>query len=151
MRSKPGACSPASRRLVALFLLVLVPPAAALGGLGLLVLEQDRRLIVERDRERAAAAADAVVLMTITFTPDRKHVVFGGKVRGVAGIWSVGIDGGEPRRIPLDASTVSMWRFNNKTWQVAYAPSNGPTFEVRVLEHFLPAAVERTAQAARRR
>lgn len=61
MRSKPRAWSPASRRLVALFLLVLVPPAAALGGLGLLVLEQDRRLIVERDRERAAAAADAAV------------------------------------------------------------------------------------------
>jgi two-component system phosphate regulon sensor histidine kinase PhoR len=61
MRSRSGMWSTASRRLVALFLLVLVPPAVALAALGLLVLEQDRRLIAERDRERAAAAADAVV------------------------------------------------------------------------------------------
>lgn len=61
MRSRAGPWSTASRRLVLLFLLVLVPPAAALTVLGLLVLEQDRRLIAERNRERAEAASDAVV------------------------------------------------------------------------------------------
>jgi two-component system phosphate regulon sensor histidine kinase PhoR len=61
MRSRARLWSTASRRLVVLFLLVLVPPAVALASLGLLVLEQDRRLIAERDRERAAAAADAIV------------------------------------------------------------------------------------------
>jgi hypothetical protein len=35
--------------LVVLFLPVLVPPAVALAALGLLVLEQDRRLIAARD------------------------------------------------------------------------------------------------------
>ena len=90
-------------------------------------------------------------LMTLTFTPDSKHVVFGGKVRGVTGIWAIGVEGGEPLQIKVDASTVSMWRFNPKTWQVAYAPSNAPTTEVRVLEHFLPAAVQPTAQASQKR
>jgi Tol biopolymer transport system component len=90
-------------------------------------------------------------LMTLTFTPDSKHVVFGGKVAGVTGMWVIGVEGGEPRQIKVDASSVSMWRFNPKTWQVAYTPSNAPTTEVRVLEHFLPAAAGRTEQAARRR
>ena len=90
-------------------------------------------------------------LMTLTFTPDSKHVVFGGKVRGVTGMWAIGVEGGEPRQIKVDASTVSMWRFNPKTWQVAYAPSNAPTTEVRVLEHFLPKAVQPTAQAVQKR
>lgn len=85
-------------------------------------------------------------LMTLTFTPDSKHVVFGGKVRGVTGIWAIAVEGGEPRQIKMDASTVSMWRFNPKTWQVAHAPSNGPTTEVKVLEHFLPSASPRTAR-----
>jgi hypothetical protein len=73
--------------------------------------------------------------------------IFGGKVRGVTGMWAVGIDGGEPRQIKLDPSTVSMWRFNPKTWQVAYTASNAPTTEVRVLEHFLPSGSPRTARA----
>jgi Tol biopolymer transport system component len=87
-------------------------------------------------------------LMTFTFTPDSQHVVFGGRVGGVAGMWVIGVDGGEPRQIKVDASTVSMWRFNPKTWQVAYAPSNSPTFEVRVLEHFLPSTSTPTARTA---
>jgi Tol biopolymer transport system component len=86
-------------------------------------------------------------LMALAFTPDSRHVVFGGKVRGVTGMWAVGIDGGEPRQINLDPSTVSMWRFNPKTWQVAYTASNAPTTEVRVLEHFLPSGSPRTARA----
>jgi Tol biopolymer transport system component len=86
-------------------------------------------------------------LMTLTFTPDSKLVVFGGKVRGVTGMWAIDLDGGERRQIKVDASTVSMWRFNPKTWQVAYTASNAPTTEVRVLEHFLPSALPRTARA----
>ena len=90
-------------------------------------------------------------LMTLTFTPDSRHVAFGATIGGVKGMWMVDLEGGAPRPIPLDAAAVSMWRFNPKTWQVAYAPSNGPTFEVRVLEHFMPAAVERTVQAVQKR
>ena len=42
---------------------------------------------------------------------------------------------------------VSTWRFNPKTWQVVYAPSNMPATEVRVLEHFLPPVTTRTANS----
>ncbi len=86
-------------------------------------------------------------LLTLTFTPDSRHVVFGGTVAGAKGMFVIPFDGGEPRRIPLDDGAVSTWRFNPKTWQVVYAPSNMPSTEVRVLEHFLPRAAPRAAQA----
>ena len=85
MRSRARLWSTASRRLVVLFLLVLVPPAVALAGLGLLVLEQDRRLIAERNRERAAAAADAVVRSMATEVEQaRSRLRAGGEVAGAA-------------------------------------------------------------------
>ena len=85
MRSRARLWSTASRRLVVLFLLVLVPPAVALAGLGLLVLEQDRRLIAERNRERAAAAADAVVRsLADAVAQTRNTLRGGGEVPGVA-------------------------------------------------------------------
>ena len=52
--------SHSSRRLVALFLAVLLPPALALLWLGARVLEQDRRLLAESDRQRRETAADSV-------------------------------------------------------------------------------------------
>ena len=85
MRSRARLWSTASRRLVVLFLLVLVPPAVALAGLGLLVLEQDRRLIAERDRERAAAAADAVARsLADAVSRARTTLRGGGEVPGAA-------------------------------------------------------------------
>ena len=85
MRSRSGVWSTASRRLVVLFLLVLVPPAVALAALGLLVLEQDRRLIAERDRERAAAAADAVMRSLVeAVTQARNALRADGEVPGAA-------------------------------------------------------------------
>jgi Tol biopolymer transport system component len=85
-------------------------------------------------------------LLTLTFTPDSRAVVFRGTVRGTAGVWMVDIDGGEPRRVNIDPETVTMLRFNPKTWQIAYAPSNGPRYEIRRIEHYLSAVGSRTAQ-----
>lgn len=48
-----------SRRLIALFLAVLVPPTVALLWLGARVLEQDRRLLAENDRQQRETAADS--------------------------------------------------------------------------------------------
>jgi dipeptidyl aminopeptidase/acylaminoacyl peptidase len=78
-------------------------------------------------------------LMTLTFTPDSQAIVFRGTIRGTAGVWWVLLAGGEPRRLDIDPKTVTMLRFNPKTWQLAYAPSNGPRYEIRKLEHFVPA------------
>src|SRR5262245_56635841 len=50
-----------SRRLAALYLVVLVPSAAMLVWLGVQLLEQDRRLLADRDLERRDAAADVIV------------------------------------------------------------------------------------------
>jgi Tol biopolymer transport system component len=77
---------------------------------------------------------------TITFTPDSRQVAFGATIRGESGIWLVPVAGGTPRRINVDAARISMWRFNPKTGQVAYAPSNAPSYEVRKIENFLPSA-----------
>jgi Tol biopolymer transport system component len=79
-------------------------------------------------------------LMTLTFTPDSQAIVFRGTIRGTAGVWWVDLAGGEPRRLDIDPKAVTMLRFNPKTWQLAYAPSNGPQTEIRKLEHFVPAA-----------
>jgi Tol biopolymer transport system component len=78
-------------------------------------------------------------LMTMTFTPDSQAIVFRGTIKGTAGVWWVDLAGGEPRRLDIDPKTVTMLRFNPKTWQLAYAPSNGPQYEIRKLEHFVPA------------
>jgi two-component system phosphate regulon sensor histidine kinase PhoR len=50
-----------SWRLAALFLAILVPAAATLVGLGLLLLAQDRALLVQRQEEEQQHAADVVV------------------------------------------------------------------------------------------
>jgi len=78
-------------------------------------------------------------LQTLTFTPDSQAIVFRGTIRGTAGVWWVDLAGGEPRRLEIDPKAVTMLRFNPKTWQLAYAPSNGPQYEIRKLEHFVPA------------
>jgi Tol biopolymer transport system component len=78
-------------------------------------------------------------LQTLTFTPDSQAIVFRGTIRGTAGVWWVDLAGGEPRRLEIDPRAVTMLRFNPKTWQLAYAPSNGPQYEIRKLEHFVPA------------
>jgi TolB protein len=80
---------------------------------------------------------------TITFTPDSRHVALAATVRGEYGMWLVPVDGGQPRKIAIDAKTISMWRFNAKTWQIAYAPSNAQRTEVRKMENFLPAGSAR--------
>ena len=83
MRVRARAWSPASRRLVVLFLLVLVPPAVALAGLGLLVLEQDRRLLAERTRERTEATATALARALVAAVDRaRSTLVGGGRVEG---------------------------------------------------------------------
>lgn len=83
MRVRARPWSPASRRLVVLFLLVLVPPAVALAGLGLLVLEQDRRLLAERNRERIEATATALAqALVATVDRTRSTLVGGGRVEG---------------------------------------------------------------------
>ena len=79
-------------------------------------------------------------LMTLTFTPDSQAIVFRGTIRGTAGVWWVDLAGGEPRRLDIDPKAVTMLRFNPKTWQIAYAPSNSPQYEIRKLEHFVRAA-----------
>src|SRR5690348_3424577 len=53
--------STSSRRLGALFLLVLVPSAATLVWLGVQLIEQDRQLWARRDAEQREAAAEIVV------------------------------------------------------------------------------------------
>ena len=53
--------STSSRWLGVLFLMVLVPSAATLVWLGVQLLEQDRRLWVDRDLERRESAADIIV------------------------------------------------------------------------------------------
>ena len=78
-------------------------------------------------------------LMTLTFTPDSQAIVFRGTIKGTAGVWWVALAGGEPRRLDIDPKAVTMLRFNSKTWQLAYAPSNSPQYEIRKLEHFVPA------------
>jgi two-component system phosphate regulon sensor histidine kinase PhoR len=52
--------STGSRRLGALFLMVLVPSAATLVWLGVQLVEQDRRLWADRDLERRESAADII-------------------------------------------------------------------------------------------
>lgn len=86
-------------------------------------------------------------LLTLTFTPDSRHVVFGGTVEGAKGIFTIPVDGGVPRRIPFDGDVVSTWRFNPTTWHVLYTPTNRPRTEVRALEHFLPVDPARSARA----
>jgi hypothetical protein len=54
--------SPSSRRLIALFLAVLVPPAAALVWLGARVADQGRQLLAESERRQREAAAEGVAL-----------------------------------------------------------------------------------------
>ena len=54
--------SPGSRRLIALFLAVLVPPAAALVWLGARVADQGRQLLVESERRQREVAAEGVAL-----------------------------------------------------------------------------------------
>jgi signal transduction histidine kinase len=53
--------STTSRRLAAVFLIVLVPSAATLVWLGVQLLEQDQRLWADRDLERRETAADVIV------------------------------------------------------------------------------------------
>jgi len=50
-----------SRRLAGLFLAVVVPPALALVWLGVQLVEQDRSLLAQRQRELLVAAADDAV------------------------------------------------------------------------------------------
>src|SRR6185436_15280627 len=50
-----------SWRLAVLFLLILVPAAATLVGLGLLLFSQDRKLIAQRQQEAEQHAADTAV------------------------------------------------------------------------------------------
>jgi Tol biopolymer transport system component len=80
---------------------------------------------------------------TIAFTPDSRHVAFAATIRGESGMWLVPVEGGEPRRLKVDAARISMWRFNPKTGQVAFAPSNAPSYEARKLENFLPSTAAR--------
>jgi two-component system phosphate regulon sensor histidine kinase PhoR len=54
--------SPSSRRLIALFLAVLVPPAVALVWLGARVADQGRQLLTESERRQREAAAEGVAL-----------------------------------------------------------------------------------------
>ncbi|MDP9225067.1 MAG: hypothetical protein M3P18_14705 [Actinomycetota bacterium] len=76
----------------------------------------------------------------IAFTPDSRSVVFGGAVHGESGMWIISIGGGEPRKIKtdVDVDAVGVWRFNPKTWEVAFTISNRPQYEVRKMENFLP-------------
>jgi hypothetical protein len=53
-------------------------------------------------------------------------------------MWLLAVDGGQPRRVNIDAKAISAFRFNPKTWQIVYGPSNAPSFEVRRMENFLP-------------
>jgi two-component system, OmpR family, phosphate regulon sensor histidine kinase PhoR len=53
---------PSSRRLIALFLAVLVPPAIALIWLGARVADQGRQLLTESERRQREAAAEGVAL-----------------------------------------------------------------------------------------
>ena len=54
--------NPGSRRLIALFLTVLVPPAVALVWLGARVADQGRQLVAESERRQREAAAEGVAL-----------------------------------------------------------------------------------------
>jgi two-component system phosphate regulon sensor histidine kinase PhoR len=54
--------SPGPRRLIALFLAVLVPPAGALVWLGARVADQGRRLLTESERRQREAAAEGAAL-----------------------------------------------------------------------------------------
>ena len=54
--------SSSSRRLIALFLAVLVPPAVALVWLGARVVDQGRQLLAEGERRQREAAAEGVAL-----------------------------------------------------------------------------------------
>ena len=54
--------SPSSRRLIALFLAVLVPPAAALVWLGARVADQGRRLLAESERRQRETVAEGAAL-----------------------------------------------------------------------------------------
>lgn len=60
MLSTPARSS--SRRLVTLFVAVLVPPAVALGWLGVRVADQGRQLLTESERRQREAAAEGVAL-----------------------------------------------------------------------------------------
>ena len=61
MRDSVRHWSTSSRRLGALFLLVLVPAAATLLWLGVQLIAQDRQLWARHDIERREAAAEIVV------------------------------------------------------------------------------------------
>ena len=57
--------------LILLFLLVMLPPAATLVGLGVWLLDQDRALESQRELERREAAADALVLDLSQFVTEK--------------------------------------------------------------------------------
>jgi hypothetical protein len=81
-------------------------------------------------------------LRAMTFTPDSRHVVFGGSIRGARGLWMVPLDGGTPKKIDVDvdAPAIVHLRINPRTWQVAFSSTNAPSNETRRMDNFLPAA-----------
>ena len=61
-----------SRRLSALFLVVVLPPAATLVWLGLQLVEQDRSLWAQRELEGRQAAAEAIVCGYVSFCVQKR-------------------------------------------------------------------------------
>ena len=114
------------------------------GGLSLLPLSggPSRQLL------RTEADTRPGNMISVTFTPDSKHVAFDGTVHGQYGLWLIPVEGGPPRRVNMEAKAISALRFNPKTWQIVYAPSNAPSFEVRRMENFLPGHATNSSQRA---
>jgi signal transduction histidine kinase len=72
--------SKSSRRLTALFLAVLVPPAVILVWLGLRLLEQDRKDGLARDFERREAAAGGIIRALDQSLADAEHWLTGDEI-----------------------------------------------------------------------
>lgn len=73
-----------------------------------------------------------------TFSPDSRSVMFFGRLKGIAGMWRMPVDGGVPQRLNIDLKDVGSWQLNHKTGQVAFGAGRAPRHEVWKMENFLP-------------
>ena len=80
-----------------------------------------------------------------TWSPDGRHVLFVERADAKSRneLWRVSVQGGQPERLGLAADGLHVPRVNPDGTRITYSSGSFDSYEIWVLENFLPARVSR--------